>query len=243
MDYVFDLQEKGKRILYAQGGRIIGLMPQGRLIRQAAVLQEDFLADLTAALHGGRVYYAYHSLEHRVVLHTLEEDVPLPLLSDVSGSRQYGHLALGGHGGRCSSSIHLREGRGAGPGCMCAAHTGNLQRNTAAGNSRSFTGWACALSGRGCSSMCRRRKSAFSCGGPGGEGRRGHRRGGAAHRGGAPGKPERSGTAGDGAGRDAAQAGGGCAAVRGAAQPGGGNPGGGEKMEGECLRRGNPGER
>ena len=99
MDYVFDLQEKGKRILYAQGGRIIGLMPQGRLIRQAAVLQEDFLADLTAALHGGRVYYAYHSLEHRVVLHTLEEDVPLPLLSDVSGSRQYGHLALGGHGG------------------------------------------------------------------------------------------------------------------------------------------------
>ena len=86
MDYVFDLQEKGKRILYAQGGRIIGLMPQGRLIRQAAVLQEDFLADLTAALHGGRVYYAYHSLEHRVVLHTLEADVPLPLLSDVSGS-------------------------------------------------------------------------------------------------------------------------------------------------------------
>ncbi len=99
MDYVFDLKEKGKRMVYTQGGLIVGLIPQGRMIRQTAVLQEDFLSDLAAVLHEGHIYYTYHNLEHQVILHRLEDDVPLPLLSDASNSSRYANLLLAVHDG------------------------------------------------------------------------------------------------------------------------------------------------
>ena len=59
-----------------------------------AVLAGDVLKDLTSVLFQGSVYYAYHSLEHRVIFGAAGGEGPTAVLSDPSDERHYSALQL-----------------------------------------------------------------------------------------------------------------------------------------------------
>ena len=59
-----------------------------------SVLRQDLLRDLTSAVYRGRIYYAYHSLEHRVLVCSVGVQEAAAVLSDPTDSCQYCGLRL-----------------------------------------------------------------------------------------------------------------------------------------------------
>ncbi len=93
MNAVFDQGAQQKLVLYTEGNEIIAVRLPIRTGGEY-VLREGYLSDLTAAAWEQTIRFAWHSLEHRIMLSDIHEKRDRAVLSDAMNARQYGGLRL-----------------------------------------------------------------------------------------------------------------------------------------------------
>lgn len=93
MNAVFDQGAQQKLVLYTEGNEIIAVRLPIRTGGEY-VLREGYLSDLTAVTCEQTIRFAWHSLEHRIMLSDIHEKWDRAVLSDVMNARQYGGLRL-----------------------------------------------------------------------------------------------------------------------------------------------------
>lgn len=93
MNTVFDQGEQQKLVLYTEGNEIIAVRLPIRTGGEY-VLREGYLSDLTAVSWKHTIRFAWHSLEHRIMLSDIHGKRDRAVLSDVTDARQYGGLRL-----------------------------------------------------------------------------------------------------------------------------------------------------
>ena len=93
MNAVFDQGAQQKLVLYTEGNEIIAVRLPIRTGGEY-VLREGYLSDLTAAAWEQTIRFAWHSLEHRIMLSDIYEKRDRVVLSDAMNARQYGGLRL-----------------------------------------------------------------------------------------------------------------------------------------------------
>lgn len=93
MNAVFDQGAQQKLVLYTEGNEIIAVRLPIRTGGEY-VLREGYLSDLTAVTCEQTIRFAWHSLEHRIMLSDIHEKRDRAVLSDAMNARQYGGLRL-----------------------------------------------------------------------------------------------------------------------------------------------------
>lgn len=93
MNAVFDQGTQQKLVLYTEGNEIIAVRLPIRTGGEY-VLREGYLSDLTAVAFEHSIRFAWHSLEHRIMLSDIHEKRDRAVLSDAMNARQYGGLRL-----------------------------------------------------------------------------------------------------------------------------------------------------
>ena len=93
MNAVFDQGAQQKLVLYTEGNEIIAVRLPIRTGGEY-VLREGYLSDLTAVSWEQTIRFAWHSLEHRIMLSDIHEKRDRAVLSDAMNARQYGGLRL-----------------------------------------------------------------------------------------------------------------------------------------------------
>lgn len=93
MNAVFDQGAQQKLVLYTEGNEIIAVRLPIRTGGEY-VLREGYLSDLTAVTCEQTIRFAWHSLEHRIMLSDIHEKWDRAVLSDAMNARQYGGLRL-----------------------------------------------------------------------------------------------------------------------------------------------------
>ncbi len=99
MNAVFDQGTQQKLVLYTEGNEIIAVRLPIRMGGEF-VLREGYLSDLTAVALEQTIRFAWHSLEHRIILSDIHEKRDRAVLSDAMNARQYGGLRLVNRNGR-----------------------------------------------------------------------------------------------------------------------------------------------
>ncbi len=93
MNAVFDQGTQQKLVLYTEGNEIIAVRLPIRTGGEY-VLREGYLSDLTSVALEHTIRFAWHSLEHRIMLSDIHEKRDRAVLSDAMNARQYGGLRL-----------------------------------------------------------------------------------------------------------------------------------------------------
>lgn len=93
MNTVFEQGAQQKLVLYTEGNEIIAVRLPTRTGGEY-VLREGYLSDLTAVALENTICFAWHSLEHRIMLSDIHEKRDRAVLSDAMNARQYGGLRL-----------------------------------------------------------------------------------------------------------------------------------------------------
>ncbi len=94
MGCIHSLPDGTKLAVWEERNQVMALPIPFRRGTGAAVLARDVLKDLTSVVFRGQVYYACHSLEHRILFGAAGEGAPAAVLSDPSDGRQYSGLRL-----------------------------------------------------------------------------------------------------------------------------------------------------
>ncbi len=94
MEYIHSLPDGTKLAVWEERNQVMALPIPFRRGAGAAVLARNVLKDLTSTVFRGQVYYACHSLEHRILFGAVWEGAPAAILSDPSDEKQYSGLRL-----------------------------------------------------------------------------------------------------------------------------------------------------
>ncbi len=94
MEYIHSLPDGTKLAVWEERNQALSLMLPLRRGMGVSVLARDVLKDLVSVMFRGSVYYAYHSLEHRIMFGSAEDRKAAAVLSDPSDGRQYSALTL-----------------------------------------------------------------------------------------------------------------------------------------------------
>ncbi|MCI8465938.1 MAG: hypothetical protein HFI63_08795 [Lachnospiraceae bacterium] len=94
MGEIHDLPDGTKLVVWEERNQILALTLPLRRGAGVTVLARDVLKDLTCAVFRGSVYYACHSLEHRIFFGLAGDGQPTAILSDPSDERRYSALRL-----------------------------------------------------------------------------------------------------------------------------------------------------
>lgn len=94
MEYIHGLPDGTKLAVWEERNQVMALALPFRRGAGAAVLAREVLKDLTSHLFRGVVYYACHSLEHRILFGAVGDGAPVAILSDPADDRQYSGLRL-----------------------------------------------------------------------------------------------------------------------------------------------------
>ena len=124
MNEVFEQGAQQKLVLYTEGNEIIAVRLPLRTGGEY-VLRDGYLADLTAVVLENTIRFAWHSLEHRIILSDIHGRRDQVVLSDAMNASQYGGLRLVNREGTCRISLErvsvpTRGGRG------CPGTSGSL---------------------------------------------------------------------------------------------------------------------
>lgn len=93
MNEVFEQGAQQKLVLYTEGNEIIAVRLPLRTGGEY-VLRDGYLADLTAVVLENTIRFAWHSLEHRIILSDIHGRRDQVVLSDAMNASQYGGLRL-----------------------------------------------------------------------------------------------------------------------------------------------------
>lgn len=93
MNEVFEQGAQQKLVLYTEGNEIIAVRLPLRTGGEY-VLRDGYLADLTAVVLENTIRFAWHSLEHRIILSDIHGRRDQVVLSDAMNVSQYGGLRL-----------------------------------------------------------------------------------------------------------------------------------------------------
>lgn len=94
MDYIFNYTSGRKIVLYTEGNSILYFMFPFRRNSIPGTLKNDYLSDMTAIKYNGIIYYAYHNLDHRLVLSTIDGISDVVIMSDSSNLCNYRSVRL-----------------------------------------------------------------------------------------------------------------------------------------------------
>lgn len=94
MEQIHSLPDGTKLAVWEERNQAMALSFPLRRGMGVMTLARDVLKDLTSACLGGTVYYAYHSLEHRVMFGAAGDGQPAAVLSDPSDGRGYSAFRL-----------------------------------------------------------------------------------------------------------------------------------------------------
>ena len=94
MERIHSLPDGTKLAVWEEKNQVMALTLPVRRGMGVSVLARDVLKDLTSVLFRGSVYYAYHSLEHRVFFGKAGEGQPTAILSDPSDEKGYSGFQL-----------------------------------------------------------------------------------------------------------------------------------------------------
>ncbi len=94
MEKIHRLPDGSRLVVWEEWNQAKGLVLPVRRGTGPYVYRQDVLRDLTSVLYQGNVYYAYHSLDHRICLGTAGEREVTAVLSDPSDLRRYSRLEL-----------------------------------------------------------------------------------------------------------------------------------------------------
>lgn len=94
MEQIHSLPDGTKLAVWEERNQAMALGFPFRRGMGAMVLARDVLKDLTSVRLGSFIYYAYHSLEHRIMFGTAGDGQPTAVLSDASDDRRYSSLKL-----------------------------------------------------------------------------------------------------------------------------------------------------
>ena len=93
MGFLFEMDNHRQVALYTEGNEIMGVrFPLRR--GGEFTLRTGYLSDFTAVLFQGMVRFAWHSLEHHIILSGTEEQSDRIILSDPINAQMYGGLRL-----------------------------------------------------------------------------------------------------------------------------------------------------
>ena len=94
MENLHRLPDGSRLLIWEEWNQARGLILPVRRGTGPFVYRQDVLGDLTSELYQGSIYYAYHSLDHRILLGTAGEREVTAVLSDPSDQRRYSRLRL-----------------------------------------------------------------------------------------------------------------------------------------------------
>ena len=94
MEHIHRLPDGTKLAVWEERNQVMALALPSRRGMGAVVLARDILKDLTSTVFRGSVYYACHSLEHRILFGAAGEGQPTAILSDPSDEQHYSALRL-----------------------------------------------------------------------------------------------------------------------------------------------------
>lgn len=97
MGYLFEMDHQQQMVLYTEGNEIAGVRLPLRRGGEFS-LRTGYLSDLTAVQYAGMIRFAWHSLEHHVILSGTDERSDRIILSDPVNARVYGGLRLSAYG-------------------------------------------------------------------------------------------------------------------------------------------------
>ena len=93
MGYLFEMDHHQQMVLYTEGNEIAGVRLPLRRGGEFS-LRTGYLSDLTAVQYAGMIRFAWHSLEHHIILSGTDEKSDRIILSDPVNARIYGGLRL-----------------------------------------------------------------------------------------------------------------------------------------------------
>ena len=93
MGYLFEMDHHQQMVLYTEGNEIAGVRLPLRRGGEFS-LRTGYLSDLTAVQYAGMIRFAWHSLEHHIILSGTDEKSDRIILSDPVNARVYGGLRL-----------------------------------------------------------------------------------------------------------------------------------------------------
>lgn len=96
MDYIFNYTSGRKLVLYTEGNSILYFLFPFRRNSLPGTLQNDYLSDMTAIKHDDIIYFAYHNLDHRLILCTIDSMSDVVIMSDSSNLCNYRSIRLEG---------------------------------------------------------------------------------------------------------------------------------------------------
>lgn len=94
MGCIHSLPDGTKLAVWEERNQVMALTFPFRRGMGVTVLARDVLKDLTSVLFRGSVYYACHSLEHRILFGAAGDGQPVAVLSDPSDEKHYSGLKL-----------------------------------------------------------------------------------------------------------------------------------------------------
>lgn len=93
MEYLFRLPDGRRLALWSERNQIVRLI-SGVGNRSQSVIRSDFLSDLSAAMHDGKIYFVYQNTASMVMLHLPDDEEDILLFGERLESCRHGGLTL-----------------------------------------------------------------------------------------------------------------------------------------------------